>query len=87
MRRLSCFAIVLACTGFLGGCQKKYEALPDTVCPRLVTQSRALLGAGVSDKSDAQLLKVCKSSSPKQRGCVMVATEAADIMKCSLVTD
>lgn len=82
MRRLS-FAIVL-CTGLVGGCIE-YEALPDTICPKLVVHSRALLGAGVKDKSDAEMLAVCKASTPKQRGCAMVATKGSDIMKCSLV--
>ena len=82
-----CLVVVLACTGLVVGCKKEYEALPDTVCPRLVAHSRALLGAGVRDKTNEEMLAVCKASTPKQRGCAMVATRGSDIMKCSLVTD
>ncbi len=82
-----CLAIVLACVGFVGGCRKAYEALPETICPKLVAHSRVLLGAGVRNKTDEEMLALCKASSPKQRGCAMVATKGADIMKCSLVTD
>lgn len=79
--------MALVGVGFIGGCKKEYEALPDTACPKVVAHSRALLGAGAQDKSDDEMLAVCKASSPKQRGCAMVATVGADIMKCSLVTD
>ena len=41
----------------------------------------------IRDKTDEELLEVCKASSPKQRGCAMAATKGADIMKCSLVKD
>ena len=85
MRRI--LVIVLACSGLVSGCTKKFEALPATDCPKVVAHSKALLGAGAKGKSDADMLAVCKASTPKQRGCAMAATEGADIMKCSLVRD
>lgn len=69
------------------GCKKDYEALPDSACPKIVAHSRALLGEGAKDKTDEELMGVCEASSPKQRGCVMAATEGSDIMKCTLVRD
>jgi hypothetical protein len=85
--RLSCLAIALACIGFTAGCKPVFAALPDSDCPKIVKHSKVLLGAGVRDKTDEELLEVCKASSPKQRGCAMAATKGADIMKCSLVKD
>jgi len=86
MRKI-CLVIVLTCTGLAVGCKPEYEALPDTVCPKLVVHTRALFGAGVEDKTDLEMLAVCKASKPKQRGCAMASTKASDMMKCSLVTD
>ncbi len=83
MRRLS-VAFVLACTCLVGGCIE-YEELPDSVCPRLVTHARALLGPGAKDKTNDEMMAACKASTPKQRGCAMVARVGSDIMKCSLV--
>ena len=84
MHRL-CVLTVLAGTIALTACAKKYEALPETACPEVVARSKSLLGEGVKDKTDEEMLAVCKASSPKQRGCAMAATVAADIMKCPLV--
>ena len=84
MRNIVCAAMLASILGLIG-CQKEFGALPDTSCPELLTHTRALMGEGVRDKTDEELLGVCKSSSPKQRGCIKAATVASDIMKCSLV--
>ena len=86
MRRL-CFVPLLACLFFVVGCKPEYEALPKSACEKIVPHSKKLMGEGISDKSDAELFGVCNASSPKQRGCAMVATSASDLMKCSLVKD
>jgi hypothetical protein len=79
------FAVISMC--LMGACQPVYEELPPSTCPKLLAHSRALLGEGIKDKSDAELLSACKKSSPKQRGCAMIATNGADIAKCILVRD
>ena len=86
MARLVLAAAILS-IAFVAGCKREFEALPDTACPKIVSHSKALLGEGVKDKSDDELLGVCMASTPKQRGCVMAATRGADIMKCSLVKE
>ena len=85
--RLLCLVPVLASLLFVVGCKPDYEALPKSACAKIVERSKKLMGEGISDKSDAELFGVCNGSSPKQRGCAMVATSASDLMKCSLVKD
>jgi len=82
-----CLVTLLVSIGFVGGCKKEYEALPESACPELVAHTKKLLGEGIKDKTTKELLAMCRSSSPKQRGCAKVATVGADIMKCSLVRD
>ncbi len=71
----------------IAGCKTEYPLLKADECPNLIKHSKALLGEGVKDKTDEELLAVCKRSTARQRGCVKMATVAADIMKCSLVQD
>ncbi len=78
--------LVLAAT-FILGCQKDFAAVPESDCPKVIEHSKALLGEGAKGKSQEEMMAVCKASSPKQRGCALAATEAADIMKCSLVKE
>ena len=69
------------------GCKKEFPLISPDECPKLVEHSKALLGEGVKDKTDDEMLAVCLASTARQRGCVKMATKGSDIMKCSLVLD
>ena len=68
-------------------CAREYPLIAAQECSEIVAHSKKLLGAGVKDKSDDELLGICRASTARQRGCVKLATVAADVMKCSLVRD
>jgi len=68
-------------------CTEEFPLLEASECPQIVAHSKKLLGDGVKGKSDEEMLGVCRASTPRQRGCVKMATEGADVMKCSLVRD
>ncbi len=70
----------------MGGCNN-YKALPDTDCPQIVANTRAVLGASIKNQTTEDMMAACYKSRPLQRGCALVAKSAADLIRCSLITD
>ncbi len=61
---------------------KSHDPVPVSSCAQVVSHARKLLGDRA--ESWAKMNQRCQTASDQDRGCVMVADSAADILRCSM---
>lgn len=61
---------------------ESHQPVPVDDCRKVVSHAKKLLG----DQADpvSKLVAQCQAASDQDRGCVMVADSAADILRCSM---
>lgn len=71
----------LTTIAFISGCQS-HDPIPASQCGEVVSHARRLMG----DRADpwAKMTRQCQAASDQERGCVMVADSAADILRCAM---
>lgn len=79
--KLGLISTGLAALALLAGCQS-HDPIPATQCGEVVSHARQLLG----DQADpwAKMTRQCQAASDQERGCVLVADSAADILRCAM---
>lgn len=65
----------------IAGCSN-HEPVPASACDQVVGHAKQLLG----DQADSwtKMSAQCQAASDQDRGCVLVADSAADILRCSM---
>ena len=73
--------LTLSTFAFCSGCNS-YDPVPESSCDQVVTHAKKLL----KDQADpwSKMKAQCQAASDQDRGCVMVADSAADILRCSM---